>query len=133
MNEMNLKSLQYQRGATFWSMCFVLAVLGLFAYVGMQLVPIYTVNSNVKNAMNLTLDDSEIDLQAATRSQIEERMDKQLYLDGSHNVLNYKKDLKIRRSDQKFILETSYTRIVPLFFNLSLMAEFNNVVERELN
>ncbi len=133
MKETNLKSLQYQTGATFWSMCFVLAVLGLFAYVGMQLVPIYNVNSNVKNAMKLTLDDSEIDLKTATRSQIEDRMDKQLYLDGSHNVLNYKNDVKIRRSDKKFMLETNYTRIVPLFFNLSLMAEFNNVVERDLN
>ena len=132
MNKMNLKSLHYQRGATFWSMTFVLAVLGFAAFVGMQLVPVYNANGNIKNAMSLTLDDFGADLMTAKRSQIQDRMDNQLYLDGSHNVLNYKKDLKMRRSDQKFILETSYTRIVPLFFNLSLLVEFENIVERDL-
>lgn len=132
MNDMNIKPLHYQRGATFWNMAFILGVLGLVAYIAMQLVPVYSTNSNVKNAMILTLDDIDIDLRRVKRSQIQDRIDKQLYLDASHDVLNYKEDLKISRSDQKFILQTKYTRTVPLFFNLSLLAEFDNIVERDL-
>lgn len=125
-----VKNIYRQGGWTFWSLLFVLLVILFFAYIGMQLVPVYAANQNVKNAMQISL--KETDLRRVTRAQIIRKMDAQLYLDGSHKMLNYKTDLKVRRSQKQFIVETNYRREIPLFWNLSLVASFNNVEERSL-
>ncbi len=119
-----------QGGWTFWSLLFVMGVILFFSYVGMRLVPVYAANENVKNAMRISLQD--IDLRRATRAEIVRKMDGQLYLDGSHKLLDYKTELKVKRSKKQFILETNYSREIELFLNLSLLAKFDNVEEREL-
>lgn len=123
-------NIRHQGGWTFWSLTFVLLVILFFAYVGMRLVPVYAVNENVKNAMNLAI--QNVDMRRVSRAEIIRRMNDQLYLDGSHKVLNYKTDLKVSRSKKLFIVETNYRREIPLFLNLSLVASFENRAEREL-
>jgi 5-methylcytosine-specific restriction endonuclease McrBC regulatory subunit McrC len=123
------RTFKTQQGWTFWSMLFVMSVILFVAYVGMQLVPLYSANNNVKNAMNLAVDNT--DLRSVNRSQIIKAMQAQLYLDGSHQLLNYKTDLKVRRSPKKFVVETHYNREIPLFYNLTLRADFANTVERD--
>lgn len=108
----------------------MMAVILFFSYVGMQLVPVYAVNENVKNAMRISIQNS--DLRRVTRNELIRKMNAQLYLDGSHQLLNYKTDLKVKRSQSKFIMETNYRREIPLFLNLSLVASFSNVEERDL-
>jgi len=108
-----------------------MSVILFFAYVGMQLVPVFAANENVRNAMVRSLDDA--DLSKVNRAYIIRKMDAQLYLDGSHKLLNYKTDLKVRRSRKQFVVETHYQREIPLFFNLYLVAKFDNVEERELS
>ncbi|MFT5573298.1 MAG: hypothetical protein ACI9FR_002232, partial [Cryomorphaceae bacterium] len=39
---------------------------------------------------------------------------------------------KVLRSTKQFVVETHYNREIPLFYNLSLKAKFDNVVERDL-
>lgn len=119
-----------QRGWTFWSLLFVMLVVGFFSYVGMQLVPIYATNGNVVNAMRQSLEG--VDLNRVNRATIIRKMNAQLYLDGSHQLLDYKKDLKVARSRRLFTVETTYRREIPLFYNLSLVASFHNVEERNL-
>jgi hypothetical protein len=119
-----------QQGWTFWSLVFVMSVILFFSYIGMQLVPVYSANQNIKNSMSLAVDNA--DLRRVSRTQIIKAMQAQLYLDGSHQLLNYKTDLKVRRSPKKFVVETHYNREIPLFYNLSLKAKFDNVVERSL-
>jgi len=108
----------------------VLGVLLFFSYVGFQLVPVYAANENVMNAMERSLDDA--DLRTINRSAIVRKMDAQLYLDGSHQLINYRNDLKVKRSRKVLILEAKYQREIPLFFNLSILAKFDNKIEREL-
>ena len=119
-----------QTGWTFWSMFFVLGVILLFSYVGFQLVPVYSANENVLNAMERSLDD--VDLRTVNRAAIVRKMDSQLYLDGSHELINYRNDLKVKRSRKQFILQTTYQREVPMFFNLFLVAKFDNKIEKDL-
>lgn len=119
-----------QSGWTFWSMLFVMGVLLFFSYVGFQLVPVYAANENVMNAMERSLDDA--DLRTINRSAIVRKMEAQLYLDGSHQLINYRNDLKVKRSRKMLILEAKYQREIPLFFNLSMLAKFDNKIEREL-
>ncbi len=123
-------NIKHQDGWTFWSLMFVMSVILFFAYVGMQLVPIYAANENVKNAMMRSIEDEK--LSKLNRAVIIRKMNAQLYLDGSHKLLNYKTDLKVKRSRKLFIIETHYRREIPLFFNLSLMATFDNIEERSL-
>lgn len=137
MEQLRVKRVRDQRfagarqgGWTFWSLLFVMAVILFFSYVGMQLVPVYAVNENVKNAMRISIQNS--DLRRVTRNELIRKMDAQLYLDGSHQVLNYRTDIKVKRSQSKFIMETNYRREIPLFLNLSLVASFSNVEERDL-
>ena len=130
MRKVPFKLIKSQAGWTFWSLLFISA-LGVFtAYIVMQMVPVYAVNANIKNAMELSLED--IDLRRATRAQIVRSMQQQLYLDSSHTVLDYKKDLKIQRSRDQFIIETKYQSEVPLFSNVSLLFKFENRAERDL-
>ncbi|MFT5572495.1 MAG: hypothetical protein ACI9FR_001418 [Cryomorphaceae bacterium] len=124
------RSFKTQQGWTFWGLLFVMNVILFFSYVGMQLVPVYSANQNIKNSMNLAVDNS--DLRRVNRFQIIKAMQAQLYLDGSHQLLNYKTDLKVLRSTKQFVVETHYNREIPLFYNLSLKAKFDNVVERDL-
>ena len=123
-------NIQRQGGWTFWSLLFVMLVILFFSYVGMQLVPVYTSNQNVTNAMARALEGQ--DLTRLNRATLIRKMNAQLYLDGSHKLLDYKKDLKVRRSRKEFILETHYRREIPLFFNLSIVATFDNVERRPL-
>ncbi|MFT4630412.1 MAG: hypothetical protein ACI8PV_001534 [Dinoroseobacter sp.] len=129
-NKNQLKNIKRQGGWTFWSLLFVLLTVFFFAYVGMQLVPIFTENKNVKNAMQLAIDN--VDSRKATRQQIVRKLQDQLYLDGSHDLLDYKTDLKLSRTRKKLIIETHYRREIPLFFNVGVYANFDNVVEKTL-
>jgi hypothetical protein len=128
--ELKFQNIRYQQGWTFWSLLFVMSVILFFAYVGMQLVPIYSTNGNITNAMSLSLDDQ--DLTKLNRATVIRKINAQLYLDGTHQILNYKTDLKVRRSRKEFILETHYRREIPLFYNLSIIASFDNVESRPL-
>lgn len=119
-----------QGGWTFWSVLFVMSVITFFSYVGMQLVPVYSTNQNVVNAMRQSMKD--VDLATTSRATIIRKLNAQLYLDGSHELLNYKTDLVVRRTRKQFIVETHYRQELPLFFNLSLMVTFDNVEERDI-
>ena len=110
---------------------FVMGVILFFSYIGMQLLPVYSANNNVINAMRRSME--EVELTKVNRAEIIRKMDAQLYLDGSHDMLNFKTDLKVRRSRKKLIVETHYRREIPLFFNLSLVASFDNVEEKTLS
>jgi hypothetical protein len=122
-----LLNIKRQGGWTFWSLTFTLSVLAFFSYVGMQLVPIYTANSNVENAIERSVDG--VNLRTVGRAEIIKKMDKQLYLDGSHKLLNYKEDLVIKRSRTLFTLQVNYERKVPIVGNISILAEFSPEME----
>ena len=120
-----------QSGWTFWSLIFTLGVIIFFAFIGIQLVPVYSANENIKNAMERSLDN--VNLAQVSRSTIEKNMNNQLYIDGSHRLLNYKTDLDLKRSNRLFTIKTNYQREVPLFFNLTLLVKFDNVIEKDLS
>jgi len=120
-------NIKRQGGWTFWSLSFTLGVLAFFSYVGMQLVPVYSANSNIENAMKISVEG--VDLRKVRRGQIIEKMRGQLYLDGTHKLLNFKDDLVIKRSRSLFTLQIAYERRVPIAGNISLVTSFNPTLE----
>ncbi len=119
----SLPNISRQAGWTFWSLAFTLGVLSFFAYIGMQLVPIYSTNSSVEKAMQQSLEGQN--LKTVRRADILLKMSRQLLLDGSQQAVNFKKDLVMQRTRSLFILEVEYQRIVPVFGNISVLVTFH--------
>ena len=130
VNSRNISNISQQKGWTMWSLMFVLGVVGLFAYIGFQLVPVYSTNNNIKNAMRITLDNT--DPRSVGRSGVISKMNSQLVLDGAFGVIDFKKDLAVKRTQRELILKINYEKRIPLFFNLSLVASFENEAKRDL-
>jgi hypothetical protein len=126
----SFKKFSHQGGWTFWSAIVVMSMLGFFAYVGMQLVPIYTSNQSVKSAMDLSL--VEVDPKTISRGYIVRKIQDQLYLDSSGDFIDYKKELTVKRVKSNIVLNVKYQREVPLFSNLSLLVRFENVSEARI-
>ncbi len=122
-----LLNIKRQGGWTFWSLAFTLSVLAFFGYVGMQLVPVYSLNGNIKNAMLRSVDG--VNLAKVSRSEIINKMSRQLLMDSSQQALNYKNDLVIKRTRSLFTLQVSYERRIPIVANISIIAEFSPMVE----
>ena len=83
------------------------------------------------NAMELSVKD--VDLQGVTRREIIRKLDDQLYLDGSHELLNYKEDIAISRNKEKVVLQANYQRKIPMFFNIKILVEFTPEIECTLD
>lgn len=126
-----LSNIRRQGGWTFWSLSFTLGVLAFFSYIGMQLVPIYSTNSNIHNAMSVSLDNAN--MQRITKAEIIRKMDKQLYLDGSHELLDYNEDVDVKRSRSQLTVKVTYQRKVPIVSNIDLVVSFAPIVECSFN
>lgn len=126
----SFRSVRYQQGWTIWSMMFVLSVLFVIAYLAMQLVPIYSANGSIKAAMLQSVEGK--DLRKVTRRHVIGEMNKHLYIDSNHEILEPNNDIKMARTRSKFVLEANYEREIPLVANLVLIARFNPTVECEL-
>lgn len=126
----SFKKIEQQKGWTLWSLIFVIGVLILFTYVGFQLVPVYTTNGNITKAMQLSLDN--VSSGKVSRAAIIKTIDAQLYLDGTHELLDYKTDLDVKRTQRELVVQVNYERRVELFYNLSIVATFNNEVKKDL-
>jgi len=121
-----MQNFKSQAGMTMWGLMYTLGTLGFFAYVGMQMVPLYSANQAVRNAMVRSMDGK--DVRKASRAQIIKSMQQQLYLDGNHELLDYNKDLKVTRDRTKLSIAVNYARNVPLFSNISVVADFKPVI-----
>ena len=124
-------NIKRQGGWTFWSLTFTLSVVIFFSYIGMQLVPIYSSNSSIENAMERSVDGA--DLRKISRAQIIKKMNAQLYLDGSQKLLDYKNDLVISRKGSLVTLQVSYQRKVPIITNVDLVVSFKPKLECTLS
>ena len=125
-----LSYIKTQQGWTMWSLMFVIGVLVLFGYIGLKLFPLYTTNSNLGKAMQQTID--QVDKAKISRASVVRTLKKQLYIDGNDDLLDYKNELDIKRTQRELVMTVNYERRIDLFYNLSLVATFSNEVKRDL-
>ena len=128
--QIEIQNFKSQGGWTIWSLIFVLGTIGFFAYVGMKLVPMYSENQNIVNAMERSV--ANADLRRVTRGSVIIAMEKQLYLDGADEIVDYKKAMTITRDTKSFKMVVDYERTVPLFANISILASFTPILECDL-
>ncbi len=127
----SLPNISRQAGWTFWSLAFTLGVLSFVAYVGMQMVPIYSTNENIENAMQQSLEGQN--LKTVRRADILAKMSRQLMLDGAEQAVDFKKELVMQRTRSLFILELEYQRTIPIFGNVSILVNFHPRFECPFN
>ena len=110
-----------QRGITLLGFIIVLAVVGLFAYVGMKLFPMYSEYYSVRQAMKGLSQEPGIATQDPAR--IQDLFFRRLYISYSENVK--KEHVKLRRIDNGWQMDVNYEIRRPLVGNLDVVGKFN--------
>lgn len=110
-----------QSGMTLIGFIFVLATVGVFIYVGMKVIPMYTEYYGVRQAMKgLSL---EPGINNASPDRIRSLFFRRLYVNYSENVTE--KNLKIERMAGGWKMTVYYEVRKPLIANLDVVGKFD--------
>jgi hypothetical protein len=112
-----------QRGWTFWSLLFVVAVIGFFALLFLKLYPPYMDNLKIKRALETVAE--EPSTADATRREIIQRMERILYIDFGASIVDLNKTLRVEKIKNGRRLRVKYEVVVPLAFNISALLDFD--------
>lgn len=116
-----------QRGWTIWSLLGVGFLIVAGALLFMKLMPVYLDNYKLKEAMHSVAEDPR----AAdwNKRQIVSEMTNILYIDYGHDIVDLNNALTVEKEDDHKYIRIQYEVVVPLVYNLSALADFNNEVE----
>lgn len=110
-----------QSGLTFIGFVIVLAVAGLFVYVGMKLVPMYSEFYAVKKALASLANEDGIANKSA--GEVEKMFFKRLYMSYALTVKN--DHVKVERRETSWIVIVDYESRRPLIANLDVVGKFH--------
>lgn len=110
-----------QGGMTLIGFIIVLGVIGLFAYVGMKLIPMYSEYYAVKSALKGLQQEPGI----ANRdpAKIQDLFFRRLYISYAENVKPA--NVKIERTDGGWLMSVEYEVRKPLLANLDVVGKFS--------
>ncbi|MEQ1527676.1 MAG: DUF4845 domain-containing protein [Methylococcales bacterium] len=118
-------SAKRQQGLTFISILLILGLIAFFVLLIFKVVPIYLDHSKVANAL------AEIKAMpdATTKSEAEIRkgLDRQFIMNYVYDVTQ--EDIKVVKHGTYLKVQIEYEVVKKLAGNLSLLAEFNDVIE----
>jgi hypothetical protein len=109
-----------QSGITLLGFIIVLAVVGLFAYVGMKLFPMYSEFYSVKSALKGLA--NEPGIANTDPAKIKDLFFRRLYISYSENVES--ENVKITRVDSGWQMDVSYEVRKPVIANLDVVGKF---------
>ena len=110
-----------QGGMTLIGFVIVLAVAGLFAYIGMKLIPMYSEFYAVKSALKgLSAEPGIADQDPA---KIQDLFFRRLYISYAENVKP--EDVKIKRVDTGWQMDVNYEVRKPIISNLDVVGKFS--------
>ena len=115
-----------QSGMTLIGFILVLAVVGVFAYMGMKVVPMYSEYYAVKQAMNGLADEPGI--AAMEPAKIRDLFFRRLYISYAENVKD--ENIKLTRKEAGWMMIVNYEVRKPLIANLDVVGNFHS--EKEL-
>ena len=111
-----------QRGITLLGFIIVLAVVGLFAYVGMKLFPMYSEYYSVRSAMKGVA--SEPGVGEMDPAKIKDLFFRRLYVDYADEDLK-PENVRIERKDNGYTLQVQYEVRRPLIADLDIVGKFD--------
>ncbi len=110
-----------QSGMTLIAFVIVLAVVGLFAYVGMKLIPMYSEYYAVKQALSgLAAEPGIADRDPA---KIQDLFFRRLYISYAEDV--QPENVKIKRVDRGWQMDVNYEVRKPIIANLDVVGKFS--------
>lgn len=116
---------QRQRGITFVGFLILAALIGVVAYGGLRLVPIYLEHMAVASVMNSVK--SELDGQGASPVAIRNAIERRLNVESVSSV--NARDFDISQGSGGWVVRIEYEGRAPYLGNISLVANFDRQVE----
>jgi hypothetical protein len=110
-----------QSGITLLGFIIVLGVVGLFAYIGMKLFPMYSEYYSVKSALKSLA--NEPGIANTNPAKIKDLFFRRLYISYSENV--QPENVKITRIDSGWQMDVKYEVRKPLIYNLDVVGKFD--------
>lgn len=116
-----------QSGITLLGFLIVLAVLGVFAFIGMKLFPAYTEYYNVVGAMEAVA--REPGSARWSPAEIISSLQKRMYVNYVNEKYVNKRSFVLKRSGNGYTLTVKYERREPMVYNLDYVAKFERTVQ----
>ncbi len=110
-----------QRGMTLIGFVMVLAVVGVFIYMGMKLIPMYSEYYAVKQALAGMANDPGITQNAPEK--IKDLFFRRMNVSYAENIKPA--DVKIVRKDEGYLMTVDYEVRKPLISNLDVIGKFH--------
>ena len=114
-----------QSGITLIGFIVVLAVVGVFAYVGMKLFPMYSEFFAVKSALKGLANEPGIGSQDPAK--IQQLFFRRLYISYAENVKE--ENVKMQRTDRGWKMDVDYEVRKPMISNLDVVGKFHATQE----
>ncbi len=118
-------SLKHQQGLTFISIALILGLIGFFTLLILKIVPIYMDHNKVANAMN-ELRNSP-DIRDMSEHEIRDSLSKRFNINYVYDVKQ--EDIEVVKHGDYLKVAIEYEVAKKIAFNLSILAEFNDVIE----
>jgi len=121
-----MKSLpQRQQGLTLLSIAFILALIAFFVLLILKIAPIYIDHSKVVNALAAL--EKTTDVQTKSEQEVRQSLEKRLNMNYVYDVTQ--DDIKVTKRGNYLKVQAEYETVVKIFGNLSVLAEFNDIIE----
>ncbi|WP_446808124.1 DUF4845 domain-containing protein [Methylomonas sp. 2BW1-5-20] len=118
-------SLNKQRGLTFLSIAFILALIGFFTLLILKIAPIYINHSRVVNALKAV--EKTTDIVTKSKAEIKTSLEKRFDMNYVEHVTN--DNIKIVAQPGYVRVEIDYERVEHIVGNLSVLVEFHEGFE----
>ena len=115
-----------QKGMTFWSLLFMLGVLGFFLFIGFKLFPPYLDDFKVKSALDSLV--KQPDIGSLSKAAVSDSLRKRIQIDNIDYV-DPVKDLTLENRGRMRVIRLRYQPTIPLMFNVSALLEFDHTRE----
>jgi len=118
-----MRSLHQQKGVTAIGWLIILGLIGFFVLLTLKMLPSYMEYYKISSTLETMTKDSGFENQAEIRDKAERRFDISYV-----NTIT-PKDLQIKSYGQSWLVTAKYESRVHLFFNVSVVMDFNKQVK----
>jgi len=115
-----------EQGLTFITLALILVLIGFFTLLVLKIGPIYMDHSKVMNA--LTAVEKTIDVETKSKREIRDMLEKRFDINYVYDI--DLQDVEITKAnDNQLKVRIAYEVVKPIMGNLSVLVEFDDVIE----
>ena len=118
---------KYQRGMSIWSLSFVVGVFAFIIFLGFKLFPPYMEDFKVRNALDSVARNPDIG--SMSKADIALALVKRFDIDNIDTVDTAKHLFVENRGRNARAVRITYEAVIPLFYNVSVLLDFDHVKE----